>query len=77
MGKILKFTILIVLISDIAFEIYQHNVDAAIAYFIALIWFGVAWHYESLKSTVVNIFIENDDKEEDTIAKEASKIDTL
>lgn len=66
MNKILNFTILISLIYNIANEIYQHNVDATIAFCVALFWFGMSWYYERKKRIVVNIFTKKNDEEEKT-----------
>lgn len=65
--EILRWIVLLNNTLSIGFEIYEHKIDCAVAWFVATMWFCLYWYSDKHpKKQVINIFIEKDDEEEET-----------
>ena len=63
--EILRRIVLLTNTFSIGFEIYQHKIDCAIAWFVATMWFGLYWYSDKHpKKQVINIFIEDNGSKE-------------
>ena len=63
--EILRWIVLLTNTFSIGFEIYQHKIDCAIAWFVATMWFCLYWYSDKHpKKQVINIFIEDNGSKE-------------
>ena len=74
--EILRWVVLLANTFSIGFELYQHKIDCAIAWFVATMWFCLYWYSDKhQKKQVINIFIEDNGSKESEDDAQGSQAD--
>ena len=74
--EILRWIVLLTNTLSIGFEIYQHKIDCAVAWFVATMWFCLYWYSDKHpKKQVINIFIEDNGSKESEDDAQGSQAD--